>query len=127
MSVHVPVNHNELSNFYGERRARYSRSLIEIKKRINTISNLRIATAVLFLICLYGAFTYHGLFYALLPLLIAFVAWVQIHARLFIQKVHLENLITINAAEYDSLKGDCTKLHAGSEFTDPHHPYTHDL
>ncbi|HTF17764.1 MAG TPA: hypothetical protein VK658_06815 [Chryseolinea sp.] len=113
--------------FYRDRREHFSRDLTGIKAKINTISNLRIATAIVFLACLYGAFTFHGLFYALLPLIAAFIAFVLIHTRLFVRKVHLENLITINAAEGDSLRGDRTKLHTGAEFMDPHHPYTHDL
>ncbi len=121
------ANSPDLSKFYEERRDVFSRHHLEVKYRINTISNLRIATAVLFLACGYIALSHPVWFYGLIPLLVAFVILVWWHSKLFVRKVHLENLVSINASEIESLRGDRSKFHTGNEFIDPHHPYTHDL
>jgi hypothetical protein len=122
-----PANSNDLSKFYEDRRDVFSRDLLEVKARINTISNLRIAAAIIFLACGYVALSHTMWVYGLIPLLVAFVLLVWWHSKLFVRKVHLENLVSINASEIDSRSGDRSKFHAGSEFIDPHHPYTHDL
>ena len=46
---------------------------------------------------------------------------------MFEQKTHHENLLRINEHEAKSLTGDVSGFANGSEFIDPHHPYTHDL
>lgn len=112
---------------YRERRDRFTDELTKVKARINQISNVRIAIAIVFLILLYRAFIDHSIFIILAPLLIGFIWLVLIHSRLFTQKVHLENLIQINNAEIDSIDGRRDTLHTGAEFIDAHHPYTHDL
>ncbi|MGC3945973.1 MAG: hypothetical protein QM762_15875 [Chryseolinea sp.] len=114
-------------HLYRERRDRFSRELTEVKGKINRISNLRIGVAIVFLLLLYRAFTDHWIFFILGPLIVVFVVLVSVHARLFTQKVHLENLIQINNNEIDSIDGRRDALHTGAEFVDPHHPYTHDL
>ena len=121
------MNLTELLSFYKKRCEQFSSSLVEERKNINVISNLRLATAIGFLIAIYFAFTYESMAFVALLLLAAFVALVQRHSRMFNQKTHLENLLRINEHESKSLIGDASGFANGSEFIDPHHPYTHDL
>jgi len=118
---------DELARFYRDRQARFADDLDEIRKKINQTSNLRIALAIVILACLYGGTKYTGFFYLLIPLIAGFVGLVQVHTKLFLRKVHLDNLVKINVNERESLSGNRGTLHAGTEFIDPHHPYTHDL
>lgn len=121
------MDRSSLRSFYEERKATFSSSLAQVKKRINAISNLRLATALVFLAVCYFAFSNNVLFYALIPLLIAFIVLVRKHAALFEIKTHTENLVTINAREIKALSGDSSDFSNGVEFIDPHHPYSHDL
>lgn len=116
-----------LRTVYGARIERFGKELTDVRTRINSISNLRIATAVLTVACLYGGFKFTELFYVAIPLVAGFVALVNIHSRLFLRKVHLENLVSINTTEIAALSGDRSKLYPGSEFIDPQHHYSHDL
>jgi DNA mismatch repair ATPase MutS len=55
------------------------------------------------------------------------VVLIQIHGKAFDQKLHLENLVRINHDELAFLKGNYNNQHAGLEYSDPQHPYAHDL
>jgi hypothetical protein len=121
------MNLPELISFYKKRCDHFTISLIAEKKKINLISNLRLITALCFLITAYFAFTITILAFAALLLLVAFVLLVQRHSRMFEKKIHLENLLRINEHEAKSLTGDVSGFANGSEFIDPHHLYTHDL
>ncbi|MBT1690049.1 MutS-related protein [Dawidia soli] len=118
----------DLDTFYARRHAAFAAALATLRKKINNVSNIRLATAVLFLIVLYIGLAKEDLYlYGALALLAAFIALVKYHAQLFDQRVHLENLVRLNEGERKSLAGDHSAFPSGIEFTDPHHPYTHDL
>jgi DNA mismatch repair ATPase MutS len=121
------MNLPELLSFYKKRCENFTSTLAAERKKINLVSNLRLATALAFLIATYFSFTNTTLAFAALLLLVAFVLLVQRHSRMFEQKTHLENLLRINEHETKSLIGDGSGFANGSEFIDPHHPYTHDL
>lgn len=121
------ANEHVRLHIYRERRDRFSQELAHATRRINQVSNLRIAVAIIFIFVFYRAFTDHWIFFILLPIVVLFVALVLRHTTLFNQKVHLENLIRINNTEIDSLAGKRDSLHTGAEFIDAHHPYTYDL
>lgn len=117
-----------LDTFYTQRRAAFAASLTTLRRKIDNVSNVRLATAVLFLIVLYVGLAKDTVYlYGALALLLAFIALVKYHAQLFDQGVHLENLVGLNEGERKSLTGDHSAFPSGIEFTDPHHPYTHDL
>ena len=118
---------SELHSFYKKRCEQFKSSLDEEKKKINLVSNLRLATALAFLLTTYFALTRVELAMIAFLLLIAFVLLVRRHADLFKKRTHLENLLRINEHEAKSLLGDVSGFASGSEFVDPHHPYTHDL
>lgn len=118
---------SDLRRFYQTREAKYSLALTSILRKINVISNIRLAVAIVFLGLLYFGLTFHDLFYALPFLVLPFVFLVREHARLFSEKVHLENLVRIHRQELLSLDGDFSRNGGGAEFINVHHPYTHDL
>lgn len=117
----------DLHAFYDKRKSHFIDSLLSLNKRVNLISNIRLAVAVVFLVIAYFAFSNHALFYVLPLVLLAFVLLVRRHATLFDQKVHLENLNRIQQDELYALRGDFSHNSSGSEFINVHHPYTHDL
>ncbi len=121
------MNQDQLISFYEQRRSNYTIQIQSKSKKINLISNLRLLTALAFLVFLYFTFTNSSFFFVALPLLVAFALLVRRHSELFDRKVHLENLLKINDCEIHGLKGDISCFRKGSEFIDFNHPYTHDL
>ena len=118
---------SDLDVFYQKRKTDFEIGLDKVRSKINFVSNLRVLVAILFLITLYFAFSNVTFFLAAIPLLIFFIFLISKHNKLYDQKIHLENLVKINHLEVQALKGNVSGLLAGTEFIDPHHPYTHDL
>ncbi len=121
------MTHTSLQDFYQKRKSFFSASLQCIDKKINIISNIRLAVALIFLTVAYFAISNHPLFYILPLVLLVFFLLVRNHSALFEKKVHLRNLEKIQIEEAAALNGDFSNLSAGSEFIDVHHPYSHDL
>ncbi len=117
----------DLRNFYGKRKADFTATLDSVRAKINHVSNARLLLAGAFLGLLYFGLTFHGLLYSLPFVLIVFIFYVREHARLFTEKVRLENLQKIQSQELNSLDGDFSHNSSGSEFINVHHAYTHDL
>jgi hypothetical protein len=117
-----------LISFYQSKIAEFSVTLKDVSGRIALFSNFRLAIALLFVIAMYYALVYNTAVLYLHPfLVIVFVYFVSVHARLFQQRDHLQNLIKLNQNEVQALSGDISVFKTGEEFIDPHHPYTHDL
>ncbi|HEY9048672.1 MAG TPA: hypothetical protein VIN08_22350, partial [Ohtaekwangia sp.] len=116
-----------LNAFYTSRKNSFSESLASIRKRINLVSNIRLAIALLIILAIYFGLTYYTWLYATLPLLFVFIYLIRVHSKLFDEKTHLENLVNLNDAESKAAAGDSSSFVNGNEFIDPHHPYTHDL
>ncbi len=121
------MDQKELSLFYERRRTHFWALLDTETKKINRISNIRIVCAISIVILIYFGFRNTPLLYAIVPLIALFVVLVKRHTKLFVYKVHLENLVRINSLEMDAVKSKISGFFAGTEFIDPHHPYTHDL
>lgn len=122
------MQRTELLKFYSHRESTFSAELTLIKQKINLISNLRLATALLFIVLLYFAMTGTYLLFYLLPLLVVvFVFLVSRHAVLFRKRDHLQNMVHVQSCELNGLRGDLSCFDAGSQFIDVHHPYSHDL
>jgi DNA mismatch repair ATPase MutS len=119
--------HTETARFYENKKSFYTGALGAIRKKINVISNIRLAIAVIFLIVFYLGFSTHSLFYLLPFVLFVFALFVRKHSALFKEKIHIENLLQIQKDELLSLAGDFSHNSSGSEFIDVHHPYSHDL
>lgn len=121
------MTHAELRYLYEKRKVLFTSTRESTNKKINLVSNIRLAMAVIFVGLLYFGLTYQDLFYALPVVLLVFIVFVRKHAILFREKTHLENLIQIQKYELHSLDGDFSHNSSGSESIDVHHPYTHDL
>lgn len=121
------MTHTELLSFYEKRKDDFTGLLISKTNKINLVSNLRIFTALVILVVGYFSFYNPPLWYAEFPLLFLFAILVKNHSKLFKEKIHLENLVRINKQETQALNGDSSCFITGSEFIDPHHPYSHDL
>lgn len=112
---------------YEQRRQTFAIELSTVTKKINLISNLRLASAGVFLLLLYFALSETTLFYLLPVVLFIFILLVRKHSILYEKKIHLENLVKINADEIQSMQGDYSCFDSGVNFIDHHHPYSHDL
>ena len=121
------MNPDQTVSFYQERKNGFETQLNSKTKKINLVSSIRIATALFFLLSVYLSFSNTSFLYAVFATIVVFAVLVQHHSRLFRERVHLENLLKINTWEVQALHGDATCFMSGSEFIDPHHPYTHDL
>ncbi len=118
---------DELLRFYRERKQQFATELAAVNKRINFISNVRVAVAIVFVAALYFGFRQTILLYTLPAIVAIFVLLVRNHGVLFELKRHLESLVKVNQNEIQASTGKVTDLDAGNEFVDIHHPYTHDL
>lgn len=118
---------SELIAFYQKRKQDFEIQLERVREQINQISNLRIIVALFFIGSIYLALSNHYLFIGSIILLIIFVFLMSKHNALFDRRVHLENLVKINHDESEAVKGNTIGFYSGSEFIDPHHPYSHDL
>jgi hypothetical protein len=118
---------SRLQSTYKERHRDFSGQLSAITRRINIISNLRLAAAVFGILSFYFSLTNISIAAITAGLVVIFFYLVQSHARLFREKIHLENLVRINKGEMNALSGNFSSFTPGNEFVDPHHPYTHDL
>ena len=118
---------SDLDIYYQKRKTDFEIGLEKARTEINFVSNLRILVAILFLVAAYFAFSNVTFSLAVIPLLIVFIFLISKHNKLYDQKIHLENLVKINDLEAHALKGNIAGFPAGTEFIDPHHPYTHDL
>jgi hypothetical protein len=117
-----------LLSFYENRRSQFSAELSHVLRSINQVSNLRLFTVLVFVVLLYLGLTTNTVLLYLLPLLIiVFVVMVSEHAKLFDKRDHLQNLVRANECENMALNGDFSCFKTGTEFTDTHHPYSHDL
>jgi hypothetical protein len=118
----------ELKVLYRQRSDRFSKELADVRQQINGISNLRLIVALLLIATIYFSFV-ESLYFLILTaaLLVAFLALIKHHAKLFEKQTHLGNLVTINDNEKNALDGNLKNLDPGNDFIDPHHPYSHDL
>jgi len=121
------MTNTELRDFYEKRKSVFSDSLQVITKKINIISNVRLAVALLFIVLVYFGFSNYDLLYSLPVVLFAFILLVRRHASLFEKKTHIQHLKHIQQDEVRILDCDFSNNSSGSEFVSAHHPYTHDL
>ena len=121
------MTRHQLEAFYLERESNFRKTASALTKKINLISNARLLIALIFLILIYFAFSNYILFYLTPLVAVVFVILVRNHATLFDQRTHIQNLASINKAEHEVLNGNVNGFDTGSQFIDPHHPYSHDL
>lgn len=114
---------------YQSRSLNYSQELKKFKTQYNTISVLRLASILLFLISGYYYLqesTILFLFFSI-SFLIAFFILMRFHTKLQFQIKMKEALISINSNEMDYLESNKLPFENGEEFIDFQHPYAYDL
>jgi DNA mismatch repair ATPase MutS len=114
---------------YKSRRLTYSQGLTKTKTQYNTISLLRLASILLFLILGYYYIQEDKILLLALSIsfLIAFFLLMRWHSKLLFQIKRLEALITLNTNEIEYLENNKLPFENGEEFIDFHHPYVYDL
>lgn len=118
---------SDRATVYQQRRDLFSAELSKQEQVINRISILRLITALAVLLFIYLSFKDTTYAVALLASLLAFVALVRTHTRLFREKVIKENLLKTNNAEIAAMKGDFSAQPFGTEFINTRHQYSYDL
>jgi len=114
---------------YQSRSLKYSQELIKTKTQYNTISLLRIASIMLFLVLGYYYIKESNieLLAFSISFLIAFFLLMRWHTKLQFQIKMGEALRSINTNEIAYLESNQLPFENGEEFIDFHHPYAYDL
>jgi hypothetical protein len=114
---------------YQSRIQTYSQELSKTKTQYNTISLLRLASVLLFLILgyYYVKESNIGFLGLAIGFLIAFFLLMRWHSNLLFQIKMQEALCTINTNEKDYLEKNQLPFENGEEFIDFQHPYGYDL
>jgi DNA mismatch repair ATPase MutS len=121
------MTREELKSLYANRQSDFATTVLKLDQRINLISNVRLVVAGAFIAIVYFGFTNYPLLYILPLLILIFVVLVRNHSRLFAERAHIRNLVSINKAEQESLAGNYKSFDTGSKFFDTRHPYSYDL
>lgn len=114
---------------YTERKKQYTADLVQIKKKYNIISLLRLAVVISVFISAYyristGQNIYSG---SIVVLVIVFVVLMKQHSKLSWQKKLKTALVTINTNEISYLNREKISFENGVSFNDFNHPYAYDL
>ena len=114
---------------YQSRSHTYSQELTKTKTQYNTISLLRLASILLFLILGYYYLQESKMLLLALSIsfLIAFFLLMRWHSKLQFQIKMLEALRSINTNEREYLENNKLPFENGEEFIDFQHPYAYDL
>jgi len=114
---------------YKSRSLKYSQELTQTKTKYNTISVLRLASILLFLILGYYYLQEDQIVLLGLSIssLITFFLLMRWHTKLQFQIKRLEALIAVNTNELAYLENHQLPFENGEEFIDFHHPYAYDL
>ena len=114
---------------YKSRSHTYSQELTKTKTQYNTISLLRLASILLFLILGYYYLQESKMLLLALSIsfLIAFFLLMRWHSKLQFQIKMLEALLSINTNEREYLENNKLPFENGEEFIDFQHPYAYDL
>ena len=114
---------------YQSRSLKYSQDLKKTKTQYNTISLLRLASILLFLILGYYYLQESKIWLLGLSIsfLIAFFILMRLHTKLQFQIKIQEALIAINTNEREYVENNKLPFENGEEFIDFQHPYAYDL
>ncbi|TRX16343.1 MutS-related protein [Flavobacterium franklandianum] len=114
---------------YQSRILTYSQELTKTKTQYNTISLLRLASILLFLILGYYYIKESNMLLLVLAIsfLVAFFLLMRWHSKLLFQIKMMEALRSINSNEKDYLENNQLPFENGEEFIDFQHPYGYDL
>jgi DNA mismatch repair ATPase MutS len=119
----------KIMNLYQNKLAHFTKILVKINTKYNTISILRLLSVFL---CLFFVFYYiktDQTAYVISAFIsfVGFIFLMRIHAGLSFRKQLTSALLTINQNEISYLKREKIPFENGVEFNDFNHPYAYDL
>ena len=114
---------------YHELKSRYLSQLQTIQRKYDTISFLRLASILQFLITIFYYIKEQQLVWLIVGIvaLILFFILMHIHNQLARKKEFVNTLVAINADEINYLEHKKLLFENGSEYNQDHHPYAYDL
>lgn len=121
------MTNSELIQQYNQRIDDFTQLLAKKNSTINKVSTVRLVVALGVLVFVY--FSFKSAIYLLpLGILVAvFIGFVYWHNKMFLEKTHIEHLITVNKNEVSSLNGDYSFSDKGLDYHDANHSYALDL
>ena len=114
--------------FYTRNKESYTQEFLKVKKKLRTMSLLRLVVFIATITIVYFSFNipYFPAVTAVLGAA-AFLFLISRYTDIQYQKNRLEALININDLELKALNGDISSFDSGSDFIDGDHAYSHDL
>jgi hypothetical protein len=116
--------------FYATRKAAFLLELAAHKTKYNSISALRLAVAIAFLILGYysiASANNSSYVIAMVVCAVAFFVLMRLHTAVSQKKNRAAALVKVNEQEIAYLSGTGIAFENGAEFTNFNHPYSHDL
>lgn len=120
----------EIRNIYTEKLNTFTALAIKLSKSIKTISILRLIVFLSGFIIIYIFASSNMITWVIISSILItglFLYLVKLHVSKEKKRDLINAFIKINQNELDALKGNYQGFESGSEFLDPHHPFTSDL
>ncbi len=115
------------SEFYQQREFQFKQEGDRIENKIRIYSWSRVGLVVLIAVLIYLGFSASLFFWAIIIPLIFFIALVR-QQNVLNEKKQLANFLEhLNQMEAKGIRFEPTDFSDGTNFSDPHHPYSHDL
>ncbi len=120
---------NSIEDTYTLRVQKFSDDLNQIRKQLALISLFRLITFLLIFFSLFYVVRINTILGIIASFLFTFLFFMQIKRYNFLQRKRtiISNLKKINQEEIETLANQYAQFPNGAEFSDPEHPYTHDL
>jgi ABC-type multidrug transport system fused ATPase/permease subunit len=115
------------SEFYQQRAKQFQLESERIEKRIRVFSWSRVVLVALIGLLIYFGLTESLFLWLLIPPIGIFIMLVRKQTELSEKKQRSLFLKQLNENEAKAIKFEATDFSDGSRFSDPHHPYSHDL
>lgn len=117
------------SQAYMNRLAAYETESAKLKRKLRTLSGIRVGVFILILFLAYYSFTStgNGLWLSLFPALAAFFYLIRLYDRTQLDYLFKEALVKINRTELQALNRQPTGYGGGEMFQNTHHTYSYDL
>lgn len=113
--------------FYHNRAVHFAQHVAQTESIIRRYAWTRMVVVLLIAADVYVGLTHTQFFWALPLLLAVFIILVRLQFAKADQKQRLVYLQQLNQEEEKGIRFEETSFPAGSQFIDPHHPYSHDL
>jgi DNA mismatch repair ATPase MutS len=117
----------DLHHFYNNRKNEFTKKCESLKGKINRIAFGRTIVALVFIPVIYFAVSQTIFWYVVVMLILIFLVLVSKHGKLQKQYELHQNLRQLNELELHALDHHYASFNDGSQYANPHHPYSYDL